>query len=91
MTGRMEQWKKLRSLALEYLWRWDIYGVGDHRELAPTEYDDWAEELVKVLIIQPNRDAVRRFLAMKIAEDGLGEKSLEDFDVDGLVNDLDCS
>jgi hypothetical protein len=91
MNEQLERWKLLHRLALDYLWRWDVYGVGEDRHLTPTEYDDWAEDLTKVLMREPVREAVRAVLARRVAEDGLSRESLESFDVDGLLAEAGSS
>ncbi|MEU3622563.1 hypothetical protein BS329_03580 [Amycolatopsis coloradensis] len=91
MNEQLERWKLLRRLAADYLWRWDIYGVGEDRQFAPTEYDDWAEDLTKVLMREPTRETVRAVLARRIAEDGISGESLGSFDIDGLLAEIGSS
>ncbi|WP_103343111.1 hypothetical protein [Amycolatopsis sp. CA-126428] len=85
MKPQLERWKRLQRIAVDYLWRWDVYGVGEDRQFAPTEYDDWAEDLAKVLVREPTREAVHAVLGERIAQDGLSRDSLRSFDIDGLL------
>jgi hypothetical protein len=62
------------------------YRVGDDRELTPTEYDDWAEDIVRAILREPAREAVLTFLSQRISDEGLGQRSVDRFDIDGLMS-----
>lgn len=78
----------LRSILAVHLWSWDPYGVSEDRNETPDEYDDWIDGLVKVVLREPTNEAVRGFIAERIADECLNPAFIEEFDFDRLFSDI---
>lgn len=61
-----------RQKIREFMWAWDPYGVADDRAETPMEYEDWVDELQRLVRAGADFDQVRSVLTDRVVEEGLG-------------------
>ncbi|ATE56056.1 hypothetical protein CNX65_24580 [Actinosynnema pretiosum] len=58
-----------------FMWQWDPYDVGEDRSINPNEYEDWVDELTKMIFSNVPEKAIIEAIHERMSREGLATSS----------------